>query len=82
MFWSDIKKLKASRASIEDRIRLLDQWMNAASGLDTEYLLEYQVRRRENGQFVNEVLQPYDELLPGDLLVVVVKSPDTLETEG
>ena len=79
LFWSQIKKLKSSRQSIEDRILLLDQWMSAASGLDTEFLLEYHARRRENGNFVNVFLKPYDELLPGDLLVVVVKSPETLE---
>lgn len=77
-YWSEINKLKSNRASIEDRMRLLDQWMNAANGLDTELLLEYQVRRREAQRIKNIVLKPYDELLPGDLLVVVVKTPETL----
>ena len=74
-YWSEINKLKSTRASLEDRLHLLDQWMNAATGLDTELLLEYQVRRREGGGVNNIVLKPYDELLPGDLLVVVVRSP-------
>ncbi len=78
-YWSEINKLKANRTSLEDRLRLLDQWMEAASGLDTELLLEYQVRRRDSGRTTNIVLKPYDELLPGDLLVVVMRAPDSLE---
>ncbi|SDC03881.1 polysaccharide biosynthesis/export family protein [Ruegeria marina] len=79
VYWSEINKLRSARVSLEDRMHLLEQWMNAARGLDTEMLLEYQVRRREDGRIKDVVVKPYDELLPGDLLVVVVRSPETLE---
>lgn len=78
-YWSEINKLMSTRTSLEDRLRLLEQWMKAATGLDTELLLEFQVRRREEGRVNNIVLKAYDELLPGDLLVVVVRSPESLE---
>lgn len=78
-YWSEINKLTSNRDSLEDRMRLLQQWMNAATGLDTELLLEYQVRRRNGEGISNIILKPYDELLPGDLLVIVVRSPESLE---
>jgi len=78
-YWSEINKLTSNMASLEDRMRLLQQWMNAATGLDTEFLLEYQVRRRNGESISNIILKPYDELLPGDLLVIVVRSPESLE---
>lgn len=80
IFWGEIKKLAAQRESVEDRILLLEQWMDAANGMDTELLLEYQVRRREGGGIKNIVIKPYDELLPGDLLAVVVRPPEALES--
>lgn len=77
-FLNDINKLVETRASIQDRMRLLQQWMNAASGLDTELLVDYQVRRRtENGVQTKEA-SSFDELLPGDMLVIVVKPPEAL----
>lgn len=79
---SDINKALSSRASLEDRMRLLEQWMNAASGLETELLLEFQVRRRIGGNTTNIVVAPFDELLPGDLLVILVKSPEALGEQG
>ncbi|RBW52510.1 hypothetical protein DS906_20315 [Ruegeria sp. A3M17] len=76
--WNEIKKLISNRNSIEDRLGLLDQWMNAASGLESEMLLEFQVRRREDNGVRKLLLRPGDELSPGDLLVIVVKPPETL----
>lgn len=81
-FWSEINKLITNRASVRDRLDLLQQWMNAASGLETELLVEYQVRRREDGGVRNILLQPFDELAPGDLLVIVVKPPESLREPG
>lgn len=79
---SEIKKAMSRLASLEDRMRLLQQWMNAASGLETELLLEFQVRRRSNGATKNIIVKPFDELLPGDLLVILVKSPEALDQPG
>lgn len=75
---NEINKLTASQASIEDRMRLLQQWMNAASGLDTELLIEYRVRRRQDAGVQTQIVSSFDELLPGDMLVIVVKPPEAL----
>ena len=56
--------------------------MSAARGLETSLLIEYQVRRREGETVENLILQPHDELVPGDLLVVVVKPPEALKEPG
>ena len=76
---NDIKKIASERASIEDRMQLLKQWMNAASGLDTEVLIDYRVRRRTEVGVETETIAAYDELLPGDMLVIVIKSPEALQ---
>lgn len=77
-----ISKLTAQRAALQDRLRLLQQWMNAAAGLETGLLVQYRARRRspEGGMDTVE-LQPFDELLPGDLLVIAVKPPEALEDQ-
>ncbi|WP_170464909.1 polysaccharide biosynthesis/export family protein [Ruegeria arenilitoris] len=75
---NEINKLISNRNSVEDRLALLDQWMNAASGLESELLLEFQVRRREGNGVRKLLLRPDEELSPGDLLVIVVKPPETL----
>lgn len=75
-FLSTIKGAVADREAIEDRMSLLDQWMNAAAGMQTELLVRYQVRRRNESGMETVVLLPYDELLPGDLLVVTVLPPE------
>ncbi|WP_170416489.1 polysaccharide biosynthesis/export family protein [Ruegeria atlantica] len=77
-YWNEINKLISNRESIEDRLALLDQWVAAASGLETEVLLEYQVRRRESGGVRKLRLEPDDELSPGDLLVIVMRPPEML----
>lgn len=73
--WSDINMNRSQRASLEDRMKLLDQWMNAASGGNTQLFVEYQVRRRGRGGLEQLQLDPLDELVPGDLLAVTVKPP-------
>ncbi|WP_397543196.1 polysaccharide biosynthesis/export family protein [Roseovarius salis] len=75
-YWNEINKLTGNRASIKERIQLLSQWMNAAAGLQTELLVEYKVRRRSENGVDTVKLQPYDELLPGDLLVIAVMPLD------
>ncbi|WP_282119261.1 polysaccharide biosynthesis/export family protein [Ruegeria atlantica] len=77
-YWNEINKLTSNRESIEDRLALLDQWVAAASGLETEVLLEYQVRRREGGGVQKLRLESGDELSPGDLLVIVMRPPELL----
>lgn len=76
---NEIKKIASERSSTQDRLRLLQQWMNAASGLDTEVLIDYRVRRRTETGVQTETIDAYDELLPGDMLVVVIKSPEALK---
>ncbi|WP_212524288.1 polysaccharide biosynthesis/export family protein [Actibacterium sp. MT2.3-13A] len=76
--WSEINKLRSQRTSLEDRLLLLEQWMNAATGTEAELLVEYRVRRRGRGGLQQMQLDPLDELAPGDLLVVVVKPPEAL----
>lgn len=78
---SEINKAMSRRDSLEDRMRLIQQWMTAASGMETELLLEFQVRRRIGGITENIIVEPFDELLPGDLLVILVKSPEALSEE-
>lgn len=75
---SEINKAMSRQDSLEDRMRLLQQWMDAASGLETELLLEFQVRRRTGGTTTSIVVDPFDELLPGDLLVILVRPPEAL----
>ncbi|SDL92244.1 polysaccharide biosynthesis/export family protein [Aliiruegeria lutimaris] len=75
-FRRDISKTIATRDSLEDRLGLIRQWMSAAAGLEAELLIEFKVRRRTGGEVVTLSLAPYDELVPGDLLVVVVKPPE------
>lgn len=77
-YWSEINKLRSQRASLEDRTMLLEQWMTATNGTDTELLVEYRVRRRGRGGLQQIRLAPLDELVPGDLLVVTVKPPEAL----
>lgn len=79
---NEIHKQIANRASIEDRIRLLDQWMNAAAGMQTELLIRYSVRRRRDDGIETIILAPYDELLPGDLLVIAVIPPESIQEPG
>lgn len=81
-FLSAINRSVADRASIEDRIRLIDQWMNAAVGMQTDILLRYQVRRRNPNGTETVSIHPYDELLPGDVLVVTVIPPEALGEPG
>ncbi|WP_161594568.1 polysaccharide biosynthesis/export family protein [Marimonas lutisalis] len=81
-FLNEIKKQIASRSSVQDRIRLLQQWMNAAAGMQTELLVSYQVRRRGKGGVETLELRAFDELLPGDLLVVTVIPPETMQAPG
>jgi protein involved in polysaccharide export with SLBB domain len=78
--WSEINKLKSQRASAEDRMLLLEQWMTATAGTDTDLLVEYQVRRRGRGGLQQIRLNPLDDLVPGDLLVVTVKPPEALSS--
>ena len=77
-YGNEINKLISNRESIEDRLALLDQWVAAASGLETEVLLEYRVRRRDSGGVQKLRIGPDDELSPGDLLVIVMRPPETL----
>ena len=79
---SEINKAMSSRNSLEDQLRLLRQWMSAASGLQTELLLEFQVRRRAKTGTQNINVGPSDELLPGDVLVIIVKPPEALGQPG
>ncbi|MGC9368058.1 MAG: polysaccharide biosynthesis/export family protein [Paracoccaceae bacterium] len=82
-YWSEINKLRSQRASMEDRMLLLEQWINGTRGPEAELLIEYQVRRRGRGGLKQIRLAPLDELVPGDLLVVTVKPPEALaETEA
>lgn len=81
-FLSEINKQIENRASIEDRIRLLDQWMNAAAGMQTELLIRYSVRRRGEAGVETVSLLPYDELLPGDLLVITIVPPEAMQEPG
>lgn len=82
-FWNEINKLRSQRASMEDRMLLLGQWMNAAAGgIEAQPLIEYRVRRRSRGGLKQIRLDPLDELVPGDQLVVTMKPPEALaETE-
>ena len=78
----DIKKQIESRASVQDRIQLLQQWTNAAAGMQTDLLVTYQVRRRGKESVDTFELRAFDELLPGDLLVVTVIPPESMKAPG
>lgn len=82
VYLSEINKQTENRTSIMDRIRLLDQWMNAAAGMQTELLIRYSVRRRGEEGVETIRLEPYDELLPGDLLVIAVIPPEGMQAPG
>jgi len=77
-FLSAMKRSIADREASQDRVSLLEQWMNAAAGMQTDLLVRYQARRRKAGGIETVVLLPYDELLPGDLLVVTVVPPEEI----
>ena len=81
-YLNEMRKAIANRASIQDRIRLLDQWMNAAAGMQTEMLIRYSARRRTRDGVETVALDPWDDLLPGDLLVVTVIPPEGLPETG
>ena len=76
--WSEINKLRTQRASMEDRMLLLEQWINGTRGPEAQLLIEYRVRRRGRGGLKQIRLDPLDELVPGDLLVVTVMPPEAL----
>jgi len=77
-YWSEINKLRTQRASMEDRMLLLEQWINGTRGPEAQLLIEYRVRRRGRGGLKQIRLDPLDELVPGDLLVVTVMPPEAL----
>lgn len=77
-FDNEVRKLIATRQSLEDRLQLLQQWMNAANSLDAELLIGYQVRRRAVTGVITQEIGPYETLLPGDTLVITVKPPEGL----
>lgn len=79
---SNIEKLMTERASIEDRLRLLEQWMSIGAGAESELLVGYVARRRTADGLVSLQLSAQDELAPGDQLVVTVRPPDGLEETG
>lgn len=81
-FWSEIARLRANRASVEDRLMLLSQWISRSTGPEAELLVEYQVRRRTSAGVQQIALDPFDELLPGDLLMVRIKPPEALADKG
>lgn len=78
-FNNEVNKLVASRNSLEDRLRLLRQWMNAANSLDAELLVEYRVRRRSQDGLTTVKISASETLLPGDTLLITVKPPEGLE---
>jgi protein involved in polysaccharide export with SLBB domain len=81
-FWSGIGKLEAQRSATVDQINLLQQWMSASSTSNSESLMEYQVRRRVGGVLKQIKLDPFDELVPGDQLVVVAKPAEKAAEVG
>ena len=81
-YLNDMRKQAANLASTQDRIHLLDQWMNAAAGMQTELLIRYSARRRDGTGLTTVELEPSEDLLPGDLLVITVIPPDGVQVPG
>jgi len=81
-YLNDMRKQAANLASTQDRIHLLDQWMNAAAGMQTELLIRYSARRRNGTGLTTVELEPSEDLLPGDLLVITVIPPDGVQVPG
>lgn len=81
-YLNDMRKQAANLASTQDRIHLLDQWMNAAAGMQTELLIRYSARRRDGTGVTTVELEPSEDLLPGDLLVITVIPPDGVQVPG
>lgn len=78
-FSNEINKLVTERNSQVDRLRLLQQWMNAANSLDADLLVEYRVRRRSSDGLTTEKISASETLHPGDTLLIMVKPPESLE---
>lgn len=78
-FSNEINKLITERNSQVDRLRLLQQWMNAANSLDADLLVEYRVRRRSPDGLTTEKISASETLYPGDTLLITVKPPESLE---
>lgn len=81
-YLNDMRKQAANLTSTQDRIHLLDQWMNAAAGMQTELLIRYSARRRNGTGLTTVELEPSEDLLPGDLLVITVIPPDGVQVPG
>lgn len=75
---NEIKKIVSERSSIEERMELLSLWTSAAAGMDTDVLIDYRVRRRSETGVTTQRTEAYDELLPGDMLVIAIKPPEAL----
>ncbi len=74
---SEIEKLMTQRASIEDRLMLLQQWMAAGAGALADLPVTYTVQRRTESGVDTLTLAGSDELSPGDQLLVTVTAPET-----
>ena len=81
-YLNDMRKQAANLTSTQDRIHLLDQWMNAAAGMQTELLIRYSARRRNGTGLTTVELELSEDLLPGDLLVITVIPPDGVQVPG
>ncbi|MEM1427892.1 MAG: polysaccharide biosynthesis/export family protein [Pseudomonadota bacterium] len=75
-----IATLTAQRDSLVDRLALLGQWISAAASGEAEVRILYHVRRRTRDQSIETyTIDAYEELLPGDLLIVTLRPAGTPE---
>ncbi|WP_283180081.1 polysaccharide biosynthesis/export family protein [Gemmobacter sp. 24YEA27] len=70
---------RADLASAQDRILLLTQWITSSDGPEADLLVEYLARRRTSVGMEEIALQPFEELQPGDLLMVRIRPPEALD---
>lgn len=76
-------QLRATRASVLDRLALLEDWSTRAAGTETGLKLEYIVRRRTpDGGQVTISVGGTDALAPGDVLIVRLLRPLPASADG
>ena len=72
----EISKLLANHDSIEERLALLTSWSEADVERAAAATIDYKIRRLDGGSPTFVAATAVTELLPGDVLTIVVKRPE------
>lgn len=79
----EMKKLIATKRSIQDQLDLISHWITEGPTRDDQDRVNFVVRRMgEDGSLSFLKLEPFDEVLPGDILTVSVAPENLIQGSG